>query len=597
MKHSKIYLRVISLCLVASDCRHGALAQRLRKRLSSQNEETILSDAQQEETIPVSTIGSSPRIVGGEAVGSSSKYPFMTHIYRERSDGTRKHHCGGSLIRNNLILTAAHCAEDASGVMIGRYDLSSSTSEKVFETFDISQKITHPLFDDASMDYDFAVLVIDGLSQYVSFSRLHLSVPNCLCLHVYIYSPTELLELISKSPIELDNASFNLNGTSVANLTVMGWGTTSFQGSLSGELLEAPVDFVNNTDCQYMYRNWAAGEITENMLCASRKNKDACQGDSGGPLIIQTPVSSTEYNYIQVGIVSFGHGCALDEYPGVYARVSAQYQWIRDIIWEYGSSEEPSISPSTSSMPTTSNYQEFQLPNKGDLIYYGNMFDVVTPLDKLITIRGMALHVFGTEEEVVEVYTKQGSHQGYEQTRHAWSESIQANIVGKGTGNLTWIPPNFASIDIAANKTHAFYVTLRSTHLIYGSSSGSIGSVYAYDESIQVMEGVAVTYAFGEILGPRLFNGVLRYTHSGLLPSPSPPLRETSSNPTIAPTLIPTSIRTDTSIHIPTSPLVSASAADSTLNPTQAPKFKKRAKKRKKKAGKKEMRKNDSPAS
>ena len=69
--------------------------------------------------------------------------------------------------------------------------------------------------------------------------------------------------------------------------------------------------------------------VTENMMCAEENGRaeDACQGDSGGPLIMHT--DSGDY---QVGVVSWGIGCAHDDFPGVYARVSSQYNWIRDEV-------------------------------------------------------------------------------------------------------------------------------------------------------------------------------------------------------------------------------------------------------------------------
>merc|ERR1711978_46903 len=85
--------------------------------------------------------------------------------------------------------------------------------------------------------------------------------------------------------------------------------------------MEVEVDIVQNSDCNDSYN----GDIATNMLCAARKGKDSCQGDSGGPLIVKGSDASGD---IQVGVVSWGNGCADREYPGVYARVSSQIDWI-----------------------------------------------------------------------------------------------------------------------------------------------------------------------------------------------------------------------------------------------------------------------------
>ena len=82
------------------------------------------------------------------------------------------------------------------------------------------------------------------------------------------------------------------------------------------------------------------GQITSNMLCAREEGggEDSCQGDSGGPLVIKGANASED---VQVGVVSWGIGCASKDYPGVYARVSAQYDWIKGEVCK-GSKNPPS---------------------------------------------------------------------------------------------------------------------------------------------------------------------------------------------------------------------------------------------------------------
>merc|ERR1712051_906056 len=83
------------------------------------------------------------------------------------------------------------------------------------------------------------------------------------------------------------------------------------------------------------YQTDYKNQISGNMMCANDNGEDSCQGDSGGPLVIRSRTGD-----VQVGVVSWGVGCAHRDFPGVYARVSAQYHWIRANVCE-GSSDPP----------------------------------------------------------------------------------------------------------------------------------------------------------------------------------------------------------------------------------------------------------------
>ncbi|XP_019747942.1 trypsin-1-like [Hippocampus comes] len=88
-------------------------------------------------------------------------------------------------------------------------------------------------------------------------------------------------------------------------------------------LMEVQVPVVGNHQCDCYY---GGGVITNNMICAglSEGGKDACQGDSGGPMM-----SKQGSVWVLSGLVSFGKGCALPDFPGVYTRVSRYEAWIR----------------------------------------------------------------------------------------------------------------------------------------------------------------------------------------------------------------------------------------------------------------------------
>ena len=82
---------------------------------------------------------------------------------------------------------------------------------------------------------------------------------------------------------------------------------------------------ISNSECASLLANYQSG-ISERMLCALSPGKDSCQGDSGGPLFL--PPSAANPRPIQVGIVSWGHGCGVADSPGVYTRVSAFADWL-----------------------------------------------------------------------------------------------------------------------------------------------------------------------------------------------------------------------------------------------------------------------------
>jgi len=133
--------------------------------------------------------------------------------------------------------------------------------------------------------------------------------------------------------VELDDgSSIDVTAPAGRDLVVMGWGATSQGGSSSNKLLETEVDYVKTSECNTKY---GSGAITDRMMCAARLNKDSCQGDSGGPII------DKETN-IQVGVVSWGFGCADPNFPGVYARVNDQIDWIREYIDKWAGNSEPS---------------------------------------------------------------------------------------------------------------------------------------------------------------------------------------------------------------------------------------------------------------
>lgn len=227
--------------------------------------------------------GVEPRIVGGTPV-PNGKYRFMAVLIVENRDGSRSL-CGGTLIDRNGVLTAAHCLVGARSVQmaVGRTVISKPQGQVRSAT----RAFVHPDFDlDRNFSYDAAVLKLN--------------------------SPVENI-----NPIKLSTARQDGLEQPGRRLTVAGWGTTREGGSTTDRMREVSVPVVSDARAQDAYANRRQLRFFPNlMVAAGTSNKDSCQGDSGGPLFRPSAPRT------QVGIVSYGLGCARAGYPGVYTEVN-----------------------------------------------------------------------------------------------------------------------------------------------------------------------------------------------------------------------------------------------------------------------------------
>ncbi|KAJ8711153.1 hypothetical protein PYW07_008395 [Mythimna separata] len=230
-------------------------------------------------------------IIGGHKI-SITDAPFIASV---RLNGT-VHWCGGSIIHERFILTAAHCIvpNREFKILVG--------TDKVNEggkLYDVEKIIMHEKYSNTTSDYDVCLL---KLNESLTFG------------------PTVAKMLMTGDLVKVKTGM---------QLNVTGWGYTDLQArNVPKDLQQVTVPVVSTPLCKLYYSKQR--RLTNRMMCAGGRGKDSCMGDSGGPLT---------WNNVQIGIVSFGAGCGV--VPGVYTRIKVVKPWIEETI-KQNSNEEKS---------------------------------------------------------------------------------------------------------------------------------------------------------------------------------------------------------------------------------------------------------------
>lgn len=211
--------------------------------------------------------------------------------------------CGGSLVAPDVVLFAAHCLDwTDKQVIIGAYKKRTIIGDGEQRFCD--EWIADPDYGigDSSNNNDFALCKLN--------------------------EPV----IIDESKIKLVMNEVETVPADGDNLIVMGLGALSQGGNGPDYIHNVTVPTISTQDCNAPTSY--GGLVKDSMLCAGFTDggKDSCQGDSGGPIVKREYQGDGTFIDVQVGVVSWGSGCAQANYPGVYSRVSHRYTWIRDTI-------------------------------------------------------------------------------------------------------------------------------------------------------------------------------------------------------------------------------------------------------------------------
>ncbi|GLG93532.1 Chymotrypsin [Gryllus bimaculatus] len=232
------------------------------------------------------------RIVGG-IEASPHSIPYQVALLLDTGAGTA--FCGGSLLNNEWVLTAAHCAEVAQSVtvILGAHNVQEEEAEQVRQVS--TGIVVHPAWNSLLLQNDIALI---RLPQPVTYNA-------------------------NIQPIRLPRRSESSQTFNKEITLASGWGKpTDSATAISPVLRYVRSPVISKLSCNLQY----FGVIQDSHICTSGSGgKSTCSGDSGGPLVHE----ESDGEVSQLGVVSFGiaFGCEIG-WPAVFTRVTSFVDWI-----------------------------------------------------------------------------------------------------------------------------------------------------------------------------------------------------------------------------------------------------------------------------